>query len=187
MRCKRHLSNSSGITVWEVLIILGVIGFLAVILWPCGCSRARARRARCLSNIKQISIGILMYQDDYKDCYPDFKNWNEAVYPYTKSDRLLICPVTQREKSVKVPTYAINVNLRDKKGSDIPKPGETLLIFDSVPGRNMAGDARLLPAEPRHNGGSNIGFADGHAKWYKTNGRELGRSGQGRFVPKWKP
>lgn len=184
MRNYQNPHNTSGITIWETLIILGIIGVLGLILYPVFLPQhSRKRPTVCLSNIKRIGLGILMYQEDNKGYYPDFKGWNELVAKQMGWQDILSCPNVYRERDVdKLPTYAVNVSLRGKRGSDVPWPDQTLLVFDSMPGRNMAGDAGLLPAVPRHYGGNIFGFVDGHAKWYKMKGRELGSS-----VPRWKP
>jgi prepilin-type N-terminal cleavage/methylation domain-containing protein/prepilin-type processing-associated H-X9-DG protein len=61
----------SGFTLIELLVVISIIALLAAILFPVF-SRAResARRASCLSNLKQMGTAMLMYVQDYDETYP---------------------------------------------------------------------------------------------------------------------
>src|SRR5690606_24127259 len=66
--------------------------------------RENARRTACLSNLKQIGLGIQMYTQDYDEklvtyAYPppvqgDPGNygWQVALMPYVKSVQMFVCP-----------------------------------------------------------------------------------------------
>ena len=64
-------NTKSGFTLIELLVVVAIIGILASILFPVF-SRAResARRSACLSNMKQIGMGMLQYLQDYDETYP---------------------------------------------------------------------------------------------------------------------
>lgn len=56
----------SGFTLIELLVVIAIIGILAALLFPVFAqARESARRAKCISNVKQIVIAIGLYSDDY--------------------------------------------------------------------------------------------------------------------------
>jgi prepilin-type N-terminal cleavage/methylation domain-containing protein/prepilin-type processing-associated H-X9-DG protein len=97
-----------GFTLIELLVVIAIIAILAAILFPVFArAREKARQTSCLSNIKQIGLGSLMYCQDYDEMffghiqgtrntfYPPagiFLNWAQQVYPYVKNEGLFVCP-----------------------------------------------------------------------------------------------
>lgn len=64
--------SGRGFTLIELLVVIAIIAILAAILFPVFArARGKARETTCKSNMKQISLAVQMYCDDYKDCYPD--------------------------------------------------------------------------------------------------------------------
>src|SRR5258708_3898385 len=60
-----------GFTLIELLVVIAIIAILAAILFPVFTSaRASARQAVCMSNEKQIALGIMMYVQDYDERTP---------------------------------------------------------------------------------------------------------------------
>src|SRR5512144_498244 len=79
-----------GFTLIELLVVIAIIAILAAILFPVFAqAREKARQISCLSNIKQIGLGVLMYAQDYDETYPfawgQTGAWYESVDPYIKN------------------------------------------------------------------------------------------------------
>jgi len=106
----RALKSHRGFTLIELLVVIAIISILAAILFPVF-SRARenARRTSCMSNLKQIGLGIMQYTQDYDERYPiqansfnrnystpatptEANNWIRHIHPYVKSWQLFLCP-----------------------------------------------------------------------------------------------
>jgi prepilin-type N-terminal cleavage/methylation domain-containing protein/prepilin-type processing-associated H-X9-DG protein len=70
----------SGFTLIELLVVIAIIAILAAILFPVFArAREAARRTACMSNMKQLGMGVLMYVQDYDERMPHAAmNWWEA-------------------------------------------------------------------------------------------------------------
>jgi prepilin-type N-terminal cleavage/methylation domain-containing protein len=66
MRSKLH-----AFTLIELLVVIAIIAILAAILFPVFArAREAARKTSCVSNVKQLSLAVLMYAQDYDELYP---------------------------------------------------------------------------------------------------------------------
>ena len=68
-----------GFTLIELLVVIAIIAILAAILFPVFAqAREKARQANCLSNMKQLGTALILYIDDYDECFPPEKIGNFA-------------------------------------------------------------------------------------------------------------
>jgi len=91
-------------TLIELLVVIAIIAILAAILFPVFAqARATARKTACLSNMKQLTLGMLQYLQDYDEKFPGWNweffchggnnglprdsaaFWTMAIYPYVRS------------------------------------------------------------------------------------------------------
>jgi prepilin-type N-terminal cleavage/methylation domain-containing protein/prepilin-type processing-associated H-X9-DG protein len=95
MYSRNNQTKSSGFTLIELLVVIAIIAILAAILFPVFAqAREKARAISCVSNQKQIMLGILMYAQDYDETYPYDQyyfgdhgrvTWADMIFPYIKN------------------------------------------------------------------------------------------------------
>src|SRR5450432_2383849 len=63
--------SSKAFTLIELLVVIAIIAILAAILFPVFAqAREKARQTSCLSNLKQLGLGFLMYASDNDGYFP---------------------------------------------------------------------------------------------------------------------
>lgn len=119
-----------GFTLIELLVVIAIIAILAAILFPVF-SRAResARKTACLSNVRQIGTGLMMYLQDWDECYPvasfveavsnwrgDVSYWLSGVYPYVKNVGVFSCPSQNSGHCICFPAITRLPEFKDPNG-----------------------------------------------------------------------
>src|SRR5881227_1269953 len=62
------MRKTRGFTLIELLVVIAIIAILAAILFPVFAqAREAARKTSCISNLKQLMLGWLMYSQDYDE------------------------------------------------------------------------------------------------------------------------
>jgi len=69
------MTQRQGFTLIELLVVIAIIAILAAILFPVFAqAREKARQTSCISNMKQIMTGALMYLQDYDEMFHRIKS-----------------------------------------------------------------------------------------------------------------
>jgi prepilin-type processing-associated H-X9-DG protein len=141
-----------------LLVVIAIIAILAAILFPVFArARANARKASCLSNEKQVGLGILQYTQDYDETYPTGMTeafdsegatrrgmgWAGQISPYVKSAQIFVCPDDQTPSAC---SYGFNSNLHRVTASagqdvgslnfttgslaSVNSPAKTIMLFE---------------------------------------------------------
>jgi prepilin-type processing-associated H-X9-DG protein len=124
-------------------------------------AKQKAQSIQCMNNVKQLNLGLIMYAYDNKNLFPAGTNWCDALGPYIKNAQTFHCP---QGKPGQRCHYAFNARLVGHEMKDVQAPAQTVLIFETDGGWNLAGGRELLSAKPRHARAYAVGFADGHAE-----------------------
>jgi prepilin-type N-terminal cleavage/methylation domain-containing protein/prepilin-type processing-associated H-X9-DG protein len=201
-------SPRRGFTLIELLVVIAIIAILASILFPVFAkARGKARQAACMSNLRQIDLGLKMYSDDYDEMMPlwsldggnpdgsgraglaDPYTWDKQINPYLKNTQILICrdnPYGTSNRSYALPRYVARqaLGMMDNVTEIVflyEKGAYPPGSWEDATGENFHDSTDpLLAPKYFHQDGKNLAFADGHVKWYqKTAGpfAETGRPG----------
>ena len=185
-----------GFTLIELLVVIAIIAILAAILFPVFArAREKARQSSCLSNVKQLSMGVLQYVQDWDEMLPVYYNpfvpdttaryWYQVSMPYIKNTQVLVCP----SRTNRPVGYGWNIDEMGYGSStacgpavalaSIQSPAETIWFAESsgpgiYPPRWVTNPSYMYlytdyyRPEQKHFDGGTPGFVDGHAKWMQA-------------------
>ncbi len=209
------MTRPRGFTLIELLVVIAIIAILAAILFPVFAkAREKARQSSCGSNVKQFTVALMQYAQDYDETlvtgsWPysgsSAVGWLDLLDPYMKNKQVKACP---SQKTIMTDSQGYGWNYQEfgyMSATDagwatalaqVTAPAETIVLGDSEDVGTRTPDntwyyvylyrrhATQLPK--RHNGGGNMAFLDGHAKWQPQS--ELRKSTPGVAAPwRWAP
>lgn len=158
--CRVVARRNRGFTLIELLVVIAIIAILAAILFPVFArARENARRASCMSNMKQLGLSFMQYTQDYDEqlpinSYPQGANgnsagahsWDVCLAPYAgvkvqagSSASIFRCPsdvANDNTRSYAVPYYG-----------DYGPGGAPTMVFGEV-GGELVGVKIAIISEP---------------------------------------
>lgn len=153
-----RFNSQKAFTLVELLVVIAVIAILAGLLLPAlARGKDQAYSTKCLSNFRQIGIGVMMYENDNNESLPlsshQAASWVGVLQPLVGGTNLWRCPRDQNK--TRPYSFAINEYLLP------PEPGETrknYSTYTSLP----SGPETMMFAEARTNmvGSDHFHFTD---------------------------
>ena len=129
--------RSSAFTLIELLVVISIIALLIAILLPAlGAARRSARDMQCLSNQRQIGVGLYGYSVENKDFLPISYFDGNSTY------------ADQTDWAVQIASYMTDSGVDDygEGGQDQPSPGIQCPSAQIAGGRlHYGGNLMLLP------------------------------------------
>ncbi len=135
-------SRARGVTLLEVLVVIGVLSIILAILLPViGKARSAGQRVTCLANLRSIGIAFHLYADHYGGHLPDpsttHLSWEASLLPFGATG-MFKCP----SDSEMYPVLGSSYDWRDTPDPNTSMAGRDILAAERS---NMVLAFELLP------------------------------------------
>ena len=189
--------STRGFTLIELLVVIAIIAILAAILFPVFArARDKARQTSCLSNVRQISLALMMYAQDHNEVYPRTGGgWWYPLMPYVNNEQVFRTPAYADDATASSDYVISGLILHGLTMASFQRPSEQIAITvrregsgslgyhpwpnDFNPGPPTWDDLDLYVGSTGNDWfqgrighdvfseGTNYGFVDGSVKWLR--------------------
>ena len=186
------MNQKRGFTLIELLVVIAIIGILASLLLPAlSRARERGRQTACLNNLRQVSLAIHLYADDFSDSLPvlpdpnPYPNGVGAYYkqlvkgylglsgPASSNETVFICPsdrIIRSQAGHAFTSYTFNgyevgpgaiARITGTKLSSVKTPGKAVLTGEWP--AFFGGSWHPVVDQNYYKAKNLLSFVDGHA------------------------
>ena len=186
--------KKNAFTVSEFVFGFAAVGLLTLALFPEVYQQKGLVKppANCASNLKEVSLAVRQYVQDYDEQYPLVNSgkddWKDILMPYSRSEQVFQCPKEIKGAVEGTTDYFYNARLSRQSEYKLEFISNVVLLGDGASNslsnfsitqlpkgwtlNNNSPSLRHLNSEDgsyaedeAHKHGANYAFADGHVKW----------------------